>query len=997
MGSPAESSRHVFRTPIVGRTREHAHVRDQLDAALSGQGGVALIGGEAGIGKTTLANALGDEAATHGAFVLTGHAYHLTENPPYGPWTALLAHASARLEGFTNPLDALQADEVGASASQAALFARVRDWLAALALRRPLVLVLEDMHWADPASLDLLRFLARQVSGFPLFLLVTYRTDELSKDHPLYHLLPVLVHEANATRIGLRPLQGADVRALVRTRYRLPEADEDGLVAYLYEHAEGNPFFTGELLRTFEEESLLRPPDPLHDEWALGDLTQARLPALLRQVIDGRLTRLGEEAQRLLAVAAVIGQEVPLAVWEQVAEVAEEEVLDAVEAAAAAHLLEETRDRTGVRFVHALIHEAIYAGVPPSRRRRWHRQAGEVLAMGSHPDPDAVAHHFRQAADTRAIAWLVRAGERAQRLYAWWTAADRFEAALTLMEATGADAREQGWLLYRAARLRRYVSPEQGIAALEGVEVRAAAAGDAELAAYALCDRGTLRCFSGDLRRGLAELEAGVAALDALPRRKAAGTDERVALWVADALSGASTQHGTAASGVGRRGALTIWLGWAGRLDEARALGAQLVAIASADCGTPTSDDIACGDAYLGLAMGYAGLGQPEDARHAFGRARDLFLRAEHHIGVAHSGLMELLWTVVPYQADRVAERQYLAAEAVRAWARASGAAHGPFGAQLPLLLLEGEWVEARQLALEVHDANRERPDVELVTLAYEQGDTDVIAMLTREVLPVGPATEPGGSNFLTTLALLRAQVSLAIDAGDLATAREWLEAYDRWLHWSGAVLGQAEGHLAWSVYHCAVGDPSLACDLATRALVRATEPRQPLALVAAHRLLAELDTAAGRYAEASGHLDEALVLAAACASPYERALTHLGRAEWHAATGDRMAALVLLDEVRAICAPLGAAPALARADALATQLSSAVAPVASGGYPVGLTEREVAVLRLIADGKTNREIGTVLFLSPRTIERHITNAYRKIDARGKADATAYVLRHHLT
>jgi DNA-binding CsgD family transcriptional regulator/transcriptional regulator with XRE-family HTH domain/tetratricopeptide (TPR) repeat protein len=988
--------------PLVGRDREQALLRGQLTAALSGHGGVTLIGGEAGIGKSTLASALGHEAIAHGASVLVGHAYQTTECPPYGPWAELLAHGAARLEGLPSPLGVLQPDEEGASASQSALFAAVRDYLEAMAARGSVVLILEDVHWADPISLDLLRFLARQVAAVPLLLLVTYRSDELSKHHPLSQLLPMLVREAHATRLSLGPLQGPDVRAFVRTRYRLPETDEDRLVAYLTDHADGNPFFSGELLRTFEEEALLRPRDPRTDEWVVGDLTRARVPSLLRQVIDGRLARLGEEVQRLLAVAAVIGQEAPLALWGRVGDVSQEAVLAAVEAAVEAHLLEETRDGLHVRFVHALIREAVYAGLPPSPRRRWHRLAGEVLAAGPLPDPDAVAHHFRQAGDPRAISWLVRAGERAQRLYAWWTAAERFEAALALMAAAEGDARERGWLLYRTARLRRYSSPEQGIGALEEAERLAGLVGDQTLAAYALTDRGALRCFAGDLGQGLAELEAGIAALEAVSDTEENSSRWPVELWVADALPAdgdrsALRDRGTGAS-ASRRGTLAIWLAMVGRLEQARAEGERVLAQAPAS-GAPTPEDIAIADAYLALGIAYGGLGRPEQANTAFRHARDLFVRIKHHIGVTHAAWHELQWSAAPYQADDPTKLRQLAADAEREWAQASGAAEGPFGVQLPVLLLQGRWVEARSLAQAVHAIRatvRDRPAIELAWLAHQQRDAGMVRTLTREVLPAGPASEPGGSDYLTALELLRAEASLAVDAGDLALGRTWLEAHDRWLAWSGAVLGRAEGYLAWGAYQRAAGDLHLAYHHATQALAHATAPRQPLALLAAHRLLGELDTAGGRHHEAAAHLEQALVLADACAAPYERALTLLSQAGWHEATGDRGIAQALLDEVRAICEPLGAIPVLARADALTERLMAEISPVSSGGYPAGLTEREVEVLRLIAAGKSNREIGADLFLSPRTIERHITNAYRKIDARGKADATAYVLRHHL-
>src|SRR5439155_18138244 len=127
----------------------------------------------------------------------------------------------------------------------------------------------------------------------------------------------------------------------------------------------------------------------------LGDLALASLPPLLRQVIDGRVARLGGEAQRLLAAAAVIGQEVPLALWAAVGQAGEDAFLEAVAAAVEARLLAAAGDDAGVRFAHALVREALYEGLPPGRRRAWHRRVAEALQSAPDPDPDAVAYHLR--------------------------------------------------------------------------------------------------------------------------------------------------------------------------------------------------------------------------------------------------------------------------------------------------------------------------------------------------------------------------------------------------------------------------------------------------------------------------------------------------------------------------------------------------------------------------------------------------------------------------
>jgi DNA-binding CsgD family transcriptional regulator len=277
--------------------------------------------------------------------------------------------------------------------------------------------------------------------------------------------------------------------------------------------------------------------------------------------------------------------------------------------------------------------------------------------------------------------------------------------------------------------------------------------------------------------------------------------------------------------------------------------------------------------------------------------------------------------------------------------------------------------------------------------LARAQGNSARAWSIVRTVFPGGPETEPGELSFLDALPVIRLAAALATDADDLPSAHAWLAMHDRWLGWSGALLGKAEGAIGWSAYHAAAGDLAQAHDAATHALERASEPRQPLALLAVHRCLGELDTDAGRYAEAAAHLETALALAEACNTVYERALTLLSLAALKQATDDGTAMTALLDEARPLCASLGATPLLARADALAVQRPVAVAAVA---YPDGLTEREVDVLREIAAGRSNKEIADILSISGRTVDRHIANLYTKIGAHNKADAASYAFRHRL-
>jgi predicted ATPase len=196
---------------LVGRDRELAILRARLAAALSGRGSVVLISGEAGVGKTALADALCREAEDAGIDILAGHSYDRTETPPYGPWIECLAQLEEIERGAFRPVSA--SPSPATAPSQDAFFVQARAFFAALATVRPLVLLLDDLHWADAASLDLLRFLARSLASVPLLLIVTYREEELNPRHPLSGIIPLLVREASVDRIDLRARRHRGPRA----------------------------------------------------------------------------------------------------------------------------------------------------------------------------------------------------------------------------------------------------------------------------------------------------------------------------------------------------------------------------------------------------------------------------------------------------------------------------------------------------------------------------------------------------------------------------------------------------------------------------------------------------------------------------------------------------------------------------------------------------------------------------------------------------------------
>ncbi|MDQ2786631.1 MAG: AAA family ATPase, partial [Chloroflexota bacterium] len=881
---------------LVGRERERGVLRDRLRAVLDGRGGLALVGGPAGIGKTALAQIIGNEAAARDVHVLTGRCYDLAETPPYGPWREILGAAPAVL-GVALPAPFTGDTFPDDMPSQMALFVHIRDVLTTLAARQPLLLVLEDLHWADPSSLDLLRFLNHAVRTAPLFILGTYRGDELDRAHPLYQLFPALVRESDATRVDLRPLTDEDIRSFVHARYTLMDTEERRLATYLTVRSEGNPLFLGELLRTLAEEGFLRPAD---GGWTLGDLSRARVPLLLRQLIDRRLARLGTEAERLLAFAAVIGQETPLALWQAVSGADEETLLDLVERAAAARVLEEEDGGTAVRFAHALIREALYEGTPLSRRRIWHRQVAEAMAATPHPDPDAVAHHFERADDVRAAPWLIAAGERAQRAFAWVTAAERYEAALARIPANDATTSERGWLFFAIGSMQRFIGMMRDLTYLDEAIGLAKRAGDRPLAAIAQLYHALARYDAGDVQVAIAEVRAALAALAALSEAERALVHERrqVIGHMLDEEQG--------------KGILAWLLAHSGSYAEARAL----------------AENATNGDALLARALVSAALGMPDMAREAAASARRAYTAAGAFNEVAVVLWVEQAWLIATYWPDRMEERRRVRAEMMDIWEKSCAAALTGIPIAIMHLWLygiEGRWAEVRALARQFPLGSvtiEIIPRAVLGQIAFAQGEHDLVLDLVREVLPDGPATEPGMSSFLMAMALQRLAAAVALNTDDWETARAWLEAHDRWLAWSGAVLGQADADLGWAAYHRAMGNRANAEVHARRALAHATEPRQPLALLATHRLLGELATVAGRHEDAARHFDASLALADACAASYERALTLLALAELRATTGTQAEARHLLDAARTLCEPLGAMPALARAAALAARLA---------------------------------------------------------------------------
>jgi len=460
------------------------------------------------------------------------------------------------------------------------------------------------------------------------------------------------------------------------------------------------------------------------------------------------------------------------------------------------------------------------------------------------------------------------------------------------------------------------VDSPQAIRYSEEAIKRAAEANDPVLLGVARCCLGSSLWVGGAFARGIAELRAAVAALEALPPE----AWERTATpkWYI------ATMESDRSSVTDVRTALAFPLAIVGAFGEALSLLGGTLDLSDAALATANVDKL------LALRVVAEYLGRPDVAKRVFEEFGHVAQAEEDWYRLGGQTMGFLVRTVLTYYADDLTFREGAASAAAAAWARVQ-ALHlvAPFpvrAIQFPLDFITGAWDAAQMSAPLVEPLIgpvAHAAAMTLGTIARLQGRPEDAWRSVREWFPVGAATEPGTRPLASGLQFMHLGGLLALDAGDLDGAREWAAASDRWLAWSGAVRGQSEGQALWAQYHRQAGDVGQAREHAARALAHATEPRQPLALIAAHRLLGELDTDAGQYGDATEHLDASLALADACRAPYERALTLLAMAERCAATGKTAAARALLIEVRAICEPLGAKPALARAEAMTAHLAS--------------------------------------------------------------------------
>ena len=476
---------------FVGRDREVAALRGAVDAVISGQGRIVLLVGEPGIGKTRTSEELATYAGLRGAHVLWGRCYEGEGAPTYWPWVqivrsyvrerdpaALLSEMGGGASAIADVVSEVRerlpglqpAAPMGAEEARFRLFDNLTSFFKNAGRQRPLVLILDDLHWADKPSLLLLQFLARELAGSRILVIGTYRDVELGRKHPLADALAELARPEQSSRVLLRGLEEKDVARFIElSAGREPPAS---LVSAVYRETEGNPFFMNEVVR------LLAADGRLDDAKTSGTWSVA-IPQGIREAVGRRLNHLSEDCNQALTVASVIGREFELPLLEKVVDLGADRLVEVLDEALAGRVIQEMPDAPGrYRFSHALVRETLHGELNTTRRVRLHRKIGETLEA-LHPERReaylaALAHHFAEGAHAggdvdKAIAYSRRAGERATALLAHEDAIPHYERALQMLDLQGgADEQQRCDVLLALAWAQHYGGDvEEAIRALD--------------------------------------------------------------------------------------------------------------------------------------------------------------------------------------------------------------------------------------------------------------------------------------------------------------------------------------------------------------------------------------------------------------------------------------------------------------------------------------------------------------------------------------------------
>ncbi|HEX6541849.1 MAG TPA: AAA family ATPase [Ktedonobacterales bacterium] len=990
-------------TALVGRQREAALLWQSFEIATSGQMTVALVSGEPGIGKTRLLDELAAQAGAAGARTLRGAATEAEGMPPYLPFLEALGQyirsaAPGDLREQTQdsaPMLASLLPELRArlgdlpagyhlppEQARLRLYEAVGDFLAALTQRQPLLLLLDDLQWADPATLDLLCYIVAHYRTTRMMLLGAYRAGEATHPEAFERTLATLHRQRALSITALDPLSAPEV-ALLAQSY-LSGALEPSTSRLLSRQSEGNPFFVEELLRSWIESGVLARPGTAHargDTWSMttpsaDESTNTELPSGILTTVRQRLVRLPRDTLDLLRAAAIIGRTFDVALLAQLSSRDAETVEEWLATATHAQLIHAVRPGT-FSFAHDKIRECLYAEVTAARRTRLHAHIGHSLEALADP-PDArriadLAFHFTRSGDReRGVHYAQQAAESAMTAYAFEEAMAHYRDALQLLD--GSDARRGGLLLALGEAAILAGSEREAMTILALAQTALRASGNLTATARASHGLGRAAWRLEDLPVAQAAFETTLALQDHAP------IAEQVRVLVdLGTLLGVTMHRYEDGLAYGRRALALAKQSQDDHLiaPAARTVGNMLVRSNDLEAGIPLLEHA------LALASTWGDVAEAAECCACL--------------------VLAYLWSGDLKRMETVNEQR---AE----YARQCHDLHQMRHAHTMTAILrtyEGHLQETRDILAEAEQVIVHLADPEPLAflrfaqggIAYHEGDYAQAETLFDAACRMFRSIGPGALVwFLGWLALAHAHQH------DVEAVRACVAELETLLaDLPPNSMPVMEALIPMSQAAIVMGDLHLASRLYPRLSVFQAREGDFLP----QRLLGEIAMLRRDWETAAAHLATAEALSrtpqgvAKYARMPELARTLDARAQLELARHGKAAhphAHLLLQEAADLAERSGM-----RTEAGDMHGRIAALPPSPRGHrkplPDRLTPREAEVLRLIAAGTSNQDIAAMLVLSVRTVERHISNIYAKIGAEGTASraiATAYALRHEL-
>ncbi len=534
--SPPAPADEIPRAPertMVGRDAEHAELVRGLEEAIAGRGTIVMVGGEPGIGKTRLTQALLSDARRRGCIGLVGHCYEGEGAPPYVPFVEMLEYSARTIAPATfrhalgdaapevaklmPELRRMFSDipapiELPPEQQRRFLFNAYREFVDRSCREAPRVVVLEDLHWADEPTLLLLQHLAQTIATTPLLVVGTYRDVELDVTRPFVRTLEALVRQRLATRISLQRLPLSGVESMLRGMSNQPPPAS--LTRVIFQETEGNPFFVEEVFQHLSEDGKLFDAG---GAWR-PDLRVETLqvPEGVRLVIGRRLQRLSDAARRVLTTAAVVGRTFSLSLLEALETAQPEAALDALEEAERAHLVvaESSAREPRYRFAHELIRQTLAEALSLPRRQRLHARVADaierVYAASIEKHASALAHHLYQAGtaadEAKTSAYLLIASDQARAAAAHEESLAHLDNALSLWEGER-NLRVADLHARRAAALRSLGRTSEAVDAYERAVALFDEGGDLERMADSSVDLSAVHTWNAEPAAALSIIE----------------------------------------------------------------------------------------------------------------------------------------------------------------------------------------------------------------------------------------------------------------------------------------------------------------------------------------------------------------------------------------------------------------------------------------------------------------------------------------------------------